>query len=94
LFEILVEVRDQYWTELPVGIEADSIEAQEYRRTQRSEFERHVMELAPSVLAPDQLVFLDQQYQRLSYQRANDLEIDRKGRAQDPHFPLALSVWD
>ncbi|HLF13113.1 MAG TPA: hypothetical protein VJA26_18075 [Gammaproteobacteria bacterium] len=94
LFKILVEVRDLYRTKLPAGIELNSIEAIEHQVAQRSEFERHVMELAPSVLALNQVVYLDEQYQYLSYQRADDLERGREGRADDPHFPLTFPVWN
>jgi hypothetical protein len=94
LFKILVEVRDQYRTKLPFGIELNSIEAIEHDVAQRGEYERHVMELAPSVLAPKQVAYLDAQYQYLSYKRANDLERDRRGRAEDPHFPLTVPVWN
>ena len=94
LFRILAEVREQDWTDLPAGTELNSIEALEHDVAQRSEFERHVMELAPSVLAPNQIVYLDEQYQYLSRQRANDLERGRRGRAADPSFPLTFPAWN
>lgn len=56
----------------------------------RSEFERHVIELAPSVLAPGQVVYLDEQYQYLSYKRTNDLE----RATNDPDYPLMFPEWN
>ena len=90
LFKILVEARDRYWTNLPRGVELNSIMAFEHIVARRAEFERHVIELAPSVLAPDQVVYLDEQYQHLSYERANDLE----RATNDPNYPLMFPVWN
>jgi hypothetical protein len=93
LFKILAEARDQYWSNLPPGIDPKSIEAVEYEIAQRSEYERHVIELAPSVLTPNQLVNLGEQYQYLSSRRTNDLERNMKKRADNPNYSLTVPLF-
>lgn len=80
LFRILLETRDQYAVTPPSGAEPGSIEYLQHLITQKDEYERHVMELAPSVLLPEQVVHLNERYQYLSFRRAHALEMQRKGR--------------
>lgn len=81
LFKILVETRGQYKTMPPSDAKRGSIESLEHRLSQQDEYGRHVLELAPSVLSPKQAQYLSEQYQYLSYQRADALEAQRKARA-------------
>jgi len=74
LLKILIGVRGQYETPPPTDAKLGSIEELEHILAQRDEFERHVMELAPSVLSPEQATYLFEQYQYLSYERARALE--------------------
>jgi hypothetical protein len=91
LFKSLVEVRG--WTKpAPPDVKRDSIEFLEHQLAQRSENERHVIELASGLLSPNQLVYLDEQYQYLSYERAKNLEWQKKKRAENPDFPLGFPV--
>jgi hypothetical protein len=82
LFRVLVETRDQYLTTTPLSdLETKSLEHLEQLLTQINEYERHVMELAPSVLSADQVVYLHERYQYMAYRRADALELQRKQRA-------------
>ena len=86
LLKILIETHDQE-AKPPSGVERDSIEYLEYRLIQMDEYERHVLELAPSVLSTMQVVYLHDQYQYLSYNRTDSLERQRKQQADDTTEP-------
>ena len=76
LFKIVADVR-HHESKPAVNFDPFSIASLEDELARRSEFERHVVELVPSVLAPNQVVYLDEQYQALSYKRTTDLERDK-----------------
>ena len=85
VFEILVEVRDRYpATEPPADLDRMSVEWIEHDFAQLDEFDRHVMELAPSVLTPAQVVHLFDEYQGMSRDRIAALEWQKKRRAERP----------
>jgi hypothetical protein len=84
LFQIIERVGNPNETAPPSELERSSLEHVEWVLTQRSEFERLLMELAPSVLSPKQAVYLDEQYQYLSYQRANAIEGKKQSVADHP----------
>jgi hypothetical protein len=90
MLEILIDVQNQELT-LP-GADADrgSIEALEYRLAQIDERERLFIEQAASVLSAEQVRYLFDRYQRMSYRRADALEAQRKARANDSTEDLPL----
>lgn len=92
LLEILVDVREQVETKPPADMNHRSIEYLQYRLDQMDEYERLVMELAPSVLSAKQVGYLFERYQALSYARAYALEVQRKARADDP-MNEDLPLW-
>ena len=75
LFNILVETGGQV-SEMrpPSGVELGSREFIEWTLAGISERERHVIALAASVLSPEQVVYLDEIYQRCTYERNYDLQ--------------------
>jgi hypothetical protein len=87
LFDMLVTTRNEYLA--PSNIER-SIEGVEQIVAQIDERERHVIELAPSVLSPRQVAYLHERYQQCSDVRARSLELLRQRRADDPDSPLFL----
>ena len=87
LFDILVGVRD--WYQAPPA-KIESIEQLEQFLIQLDEYERHVVELAPSVLSANQVVHLFERYQRGSRLRADALALQRKFRAEHPGEEVAL----
>lgn len=91
LLTILIETKSQNKPKPPLDAERRSIEYLEYRLSQMDEYQRHVLELAPSVLSPEQVVLLFEQYQYMSYQRADALELQKQRRADHPteDHPLA-----
>jgi hypothetical protein len=97
LLKILVETQDQDMVEPPPEARRRSIDDLVKHVAQRDEYERHVLELAPSVLSRKQVQYLSEQYQYLSYARANAVEVQRKARADQPNadFPLwyPAPVW-
>lgn len=94
LLKILVEVGDQYETPPPSDAKLSSIEELEHILAQRDEFERHVMELAPSVLSPEQATYLFEQYQYLSYERARALERQKeRAAATGEDSPWSYPIW-
>ncbi len=85
VFDILVEVDALYpRTSPPPDVDNDSEEWMEHVLAQYDEHDRHVIELAPSVLAQDQVVSLFNQYQRMSRERVDSVERSRKLRAERP----------
>lgn len=80
LLKILVQMRDEY----PAPALDNSIESLERALAQKDEYQRHVTELAPSVLSPNQVTYMFEQYQYMSYQRATALEVQKQWRADHP----------
>lgn len=93
MLKILLEVKERYWAKPPGDIERSSIEYLEYVLAQRGEFQRHVMELAPSVLSAGQVRYLFQQYQDLSYERAAALERQKEAAAKGDDGPWSYPAW-
>lgn len=75
LFNILVETGDQA-SEMksPPGVEPGSREFIEFTLAWLSERERNVIALAASVLSPEQVIYLDEIYQRCTYERNYHLQ--------------------
>jgi hypothetical protein len=88
VFEILVEVRGRYpVTPPPTEIDPRSDEYIDHRLRQTDEFDRHVVELAPSVLSPTQVVHLFNAYEAMSRDRISDVEMQKKRKAAgDPIY--------
>jgi hypothetical protein len=89
VFEILVEVGARYpHTPPPADVDNDSVEWIEHILMQYDEHDRHVIELAPSVLSQDQVVRLFAQYQSMSRERIASVERAKKLKAEQPgKFP-------
>lgn len=90
MLRIFIDVRDQLDWMPPADIERRSVEALEYKLTREDDYDRLVLELAPSVLSPKQVQYLFERYQGLSYWRAAALERQRKARADNPNEDLLL----
>ena len=83
LLDILIRVRE---TKQPVAYPEPgewTIETIERRMAAMDEYERLVLELAPSVLTARQVELLFERYQAFSYQREATLEKQKKSRAND-----------
>lgn len=83
MLEILIDVQNLELTLPGADAERGSIEYLEYRLAQIDERERLFIEQAASVLSAEQLRYLFERYQRMSYQRADALETQKKARADD-----------
>lgn len=96
LLEFVAETQNRY-LELPIAIvDSSSVELLERQRTQISEYERHLMELAPSVLSAQQVVYLDEQYQHFAYLGANAWERYRQelaDGASPEDVQLLIPTW-
>ncbi len=90
LLEILVDVREQDRVMPGADAKRRTIESLQHTLDQMDEYERLVLELAPSVLSAKQVEYLFERYQALSYRRANALEHQRKARANNPDENLPL----
>jgi hypothetical protein len=84
LLEILVGNLDLYEQRPPKDVAPGSIEYLENRLAQKDEYQRLVLELAPSVLSPEQFGYLFEQYEYLSYQRGSALEAQKKPSPDSP----------
>jgi hypothetical protein len=82
VFEILVEVQDRYpQAPPPTDVDVQSVEWIDHDLTQQDEFDRHVLELAPSVLSPAQVAYLFKAYDAMSRDRISSVEMQKKRRA-------------
>jgi hypothetical protein len=85
VFDIVAEVRGRYDMGLPPSdIDTESVEYIERILLRYDELDRHVIALAPSVLSPNQVVLLFEQYQRMSRQRYDYVERYKKLKAERP----------
>jgi hypothetical protein len=89
VLDILVEVNARYpHTAPPADVDDESVEWIEHVLMQHDEHDRHVMELAPSVLSQDQVVRLFAKYQSMSRERVDSVERAKKLKAEQPgKFP-------
>jgi hypothetical protein len=84
LLKILAEVHERYAMPAPPDLDKKSLEYLEHTLTQLDEYDRHTMELIPSVLTPTQGVYVFNAYQRMADERADSLEQQKKQRAANP----------
>jgi hypothetical protein len=85
LFDILVDVQAQYpATRPPEELDPNSAEYIAHIHRQQDDFDRHVIELAPGVLSPTQVGYLFQAYDRMSRERIELLEWQKKMKAEHP----------
>jgi hypothetical protein len=85
MFDILVEVRAQYpFTSPPAELDRNSDEWIAYMLRQTDDFDRHVIELAPSVLSPTQVAYLFQAYDRMARERIDLVESQKNRKADNP----------
>jgi hypothetical protein len=85
VFDILVEVNVRYpHTSPPADVDNKSIEWIEHVLRQYEEHDRHVMELAPSVLSQDQVVRLFAKYESMARERLDSVERAKKLKAEQP----------
>jgi hypothetical protein len=89
VFDMLIDVRAQYpYTSPPEELDRNSAEYIAYRLRQTDDFDRHVIERAPSVLSPTQVAYLFQAYDRMSRERIDAFEWQKKMRAARPDQDL------
>ncbi|MEQ9565490.1 MAG: hypothetical protein RLN85_06700 [Pseudomonadales bacterium] len=91
LLSILIRVRGSEQAVANPNAQRGTVEAIESQIAMMDEYERLVLELAPSVLTSRQTELLFARYQNLSYQRAEMLELQKKTRAnedEEDDFPL------
>jgi hypothetical protein len=85
VFEIVVDVRNRYpITQPPANIDSRSLEYIEHTLAQLDDIDRHIVELAPSVLSATQVAHLSEEYQWMARQRIDDLEMQKRRRAERP----------
>lgn len=91
MLEILTHVRGREQAVAIPTAKKGTVEAIESQIATMDEFERLVLELAPSVLINRQMELFFDRYQALSYRRAQMLEMQKKTRANEDEgddFPL------
>jgi hypothetical protein len=91
VFEILIEVRDRYPQTEP-DVDSESPEYIEHQLAQMDDFDRHVVELAPSVLAATQVAHLFDEYQWMARQRIDLVELQKERRAERPGRGVGWTV--
>ncbi|HSC13938.1 MAG TPA: hypothetical protein VLI71_02425 [Gammaproteobacteria bacterium] len=85
VFDILVEVNARYpHSSPPADVDDESVEWIEHVLMTHEEHDRHVMELAPTVLSQDQVVRLFAKYQSMSRERVDSVERAKKLKAEQP----------
>lgn len=85
VFDMLVDVRAQYpYTPPPEQLDRNSAEYMAQILRQTDDFDRHVIELAPAVLSPTQVAYLFQAYDRMSRERIDLFEWQKKMKADHP----------
>lgn len=84
LLKMLIETRELYKPTAPQKTTHGSLQRLEERLIEQNEYERHVLELAVSVLRTRQLQLLSEHYQYRSEQRTKALEMQEKVRATNP----------
>jgi hypothetical protein len=80
VFDILVEVHERYPVTPPADLDTHSVEYIDDHLRQLDEFDRHVIELAPSVLSPNQVARLYERYQGMSRERITSVEMQKSGK--------------
>lgn len=91
LLDILIHVRGREQAVANPIAQPGTVEAIESRMNTMDEYERLVLELAPSILSSRQMKLFFERYQALSYRRAEMLEMQKQTRAnedEDDDFPL------
>mgnify|MGYP003576644304 FL=1 len=88
VFDMVVEVNARYpYRPPPTELDRNSAEYIEFVLTETDELDRHVVELATSVLSPTQVVHLFNAYDFMSRDRRSDVERQKKRRAAgDPLY--------
>jgi hypothetical protein len=85
VFDVLVDVRAQYpVTPPPEDLDPNSAEDMADRLRQMDDFDRHVIERAPGALSPTQVAYLSDAYDRMSRERIDEFEWQKKMRADRP----------
>lgn len=90
LFEIIVEIAAREEKLPGADVERRSIEYLEYQLAESNERTRLFLELAASVLTAEQVRYLFDEYQRLSYRQADSLEREKRARLDPNREPLPL----
>ena len=91
MFDVVVEVRTQYpYRQPPSDVDRNSDDWIDHTLAQADEFDRHIVELAPSVLSPTQVAHLSSAYDFMSRDRRSDVERQKKRKAAgDPLYTKA-----
>jgi hypothetical protein len=88
---ILVQVRERY-PETEPDLESHSVEYIEKTLAQMDDFDRHVVELATSVLSATQVAHLSEEYQWMARQRIDLVELQKKRRTERPGRGVGWTV--
>ena len=84
VFDIVVEVHARYpYIPPPPELDIDSVELIEHVLTRADDFDRHIVELAPSVLSPRQVVHLFNAYEFMSRDRRSFVEKQKAWKTGD-----------
>jgi len=88
LFDAVVEVRARYpYQQPPSNIDRNSDDWIDNDLAQADEFDRHIVELAASVLSPTQVAHLSSAYNFMSQDRRSSVDLQKKRRASgDPLY--------
>ena len=84
LGEILVKTRKRFNSDVPAGMDPMSSEYIQHHLDQMDDFDRLVLELAPSVLSREQVELLFDRYQALAYERRLAIDAQLRARGNDP----------
>lgn len=81
LLEVLIEIQNQDISMPPTDAKPNSFEYLEYRLSEKIERKRLVMELAASVLSPEQIRYFDERNQHLIMQTTTAIQARKKAIA-------------
>jgi hypothetical protein len=84
MFDILVDVHERYPFTKPAAPDERSEEWIDEMLGQLDDTDRHVVELAPSVLSPTQVAYLFRAYDHMSRERIDLVEWQKNRKADRP----------
>ncbi len=93
MLEILIDVRGSEKAVADPKAKPSTMDALESQLAEMDEYDRLVLELAPSVLTSEQVEYLFERYQNQSYRRAAVMEMQKKARADGTSHEDAPPVY-
>ncbi|HEX7237541.1 MAG TPA: hypothetical protein VF405_11305 [Gammaproteobacteria bacterium] len=85
VFDMLVDVHERYPSTRTAELDTHSEEWIDEVLRQLDDTDRHVVEMAPSVLSPTQVAYLSRAYDHMSRERLDDLEWQKKMKIDHPN---------